>query len=198
METALTTVVGLLGGLALSIAFWYWITHRIIPTITFSDDISLLTAGIEGEQDYVRYRIKMANTSNRRAAIDVTVRVRLLYKDLPGVTKGTTTSITLPPYVDHIMCISPGKKFVVSVLPSSDWLTGHEKQFPQSIHEKVRAGASDALEELMKYRESTVLVLQVLCYDQWSGSRRYFRSKDYTYSDIKRGGFDEMRVRVEG
>lgn len=197
METALTTVVGLLGGLILSIAFWYWITHRIVPSMAFSDDISLMAAGLEGEQDYVRYRIKMANTSRRRAAIDVTVRVRLLYKNLPGVATGTTTSITLPPYADHIMCIPPGKNFVVSVLPSSDWLAGHEKQFPQSIHEKIRAGAPDALEELMKYRESTALVLQVLCYDQWSGSRRYFRSKNYTYADIKRGGFDEMRVRVD-
>jgi hypothetical protein len=66
MRDVVNATVGLLGGLLLSTAFWYFITHRLVPKIAFGEKISVL-ATAEGKV----YRIKLANVGTRRGVLDV-------------------------------------------------------------------------------------------------------------------------------
>jgi hypothetical protein len=50
------------------------------------------------------------------------------------------------------------------------------------------------LEKLLHRSFGSYVIATLLCYDEWSGARKYFESKHYTADDIKEGYFTGMSI----
>ncbi|MER7586514.1 hypothetical protein ABTW72_03160 [Micromonospora sp. NPDC127501] len=200
METFVTTVVGLVGGLLLSVAFWYFTSHIVVPSIQFHEFISKRDHRGSGKTIY-RFRIK--NPRRKRGVIDVSMQARMHYsgvslipktdKDLS--VKSNRTMLDVPLDNKHLFRLAPGARRVI-------WLDLHKMNFgnfPFTSEQKamVLNGGSAALETLFALGDDAYLRIEVLCYDEWSGSRRYYSSREYRTSEIKLGVFDGDEIRPE-
>ncbi|WP_446212212.1 hypothetical protein [Micromonospora sp. IBSANI012] len=200
METWVTTVVGLAGGLLLSVAFWYFTSHIIVPSVQFHDFISKRDHRGSGK---TVYRFRINNPRRKRGVIDVSIQARVHYLGvslIPRSDKGLNvksnrTMLDVPLDNKHLFRLAPGARRVI-------WLDLHRMNFgnfPFTAEQKavVVNGGSTALETLFALGDDAYLRIEVLCYDEWSGSRRYYSSREYRASDIKLGVFDGDGIRPE-
>lgn len=194
LESMLTTVIGLLGGVALSALFWYFITHLIVPRLAFSEQI---TKRFTVDRRPV-YELRVTNASRRRAVVDLSVTVLVISTGLkmyPG-SRGTTT-IVLPVshYAHNILRLRPRKGFrVIRLDLDKTFRTADEHHRRTFSLDKYDSESKNALEYLLSQGENGSLVVEMLGYDEWSGSRKYFQSPSYRIEDIVHGQFDGLHI----
>jgi hypothetical protein len=68
--------------------------------------------------------------------------------------------------------------------------------FPKDIHRKLNRKTL-RLEDLFASSEESYIEVQAFGYDEFSGSRKYFRSKLYRITDILEGPFDKDGLEVK-
>jgi hypothetical protein len=183
------TVAGLLGGVVLSALFWWVLAHRLVPDIQFSDGISVLP-----DPDFggVRYRVKVKN-GGRRDVIDLAIEARIRYPDRSRIRPGRsgTTSITrVPLSVERIARLRPNGNRLI-------WLDVHDAKpelIPPPIRERLVAREAGGLEALLTEFPGAHLQFQVLAYDAFSGSRKYYESQRYNAELIREGYFRGMSI----
>lgn len=60
---------------------------------------------------------------------------------------------------------------------------------------KYNSASQDGpLEYLLSQGENASVVVEMLAYDEWSGSRKYFQSPSYKIEDIVHGQFDGLHT----
>lgn len=194
LESVLTTVIGLLGGVVLSALFWYFITHLVVPKVAFSEQI---TKRFTVARKPV-YELRVTNASRRRAIVDLSVTVLVVTTGLrmfPG-SRGTTT-IILPVahYAHNILRLRPRKGFrVIRLDLDKTFRTADEHHRRMFSLDNYDSADKDALEYLLSQGEDGSLVVEMLGYDEWSGSRKYFQSPSYGIEDIVHGQFDGLHT----
>jgi hypothetical protein len=193
MEAFVTTVIGLVGGFILSGLFWYITVHIVAPRITFGDGISKLALA----DGTFRYRIRVQNVG-RRAVIDATVNVNLIYPNLRGGTIPETTStryFNVDLRASHVFRIAGGRGNRVLTFDYASFLARMQDdrvfKFLYPVAEQRR---SLTLEDMLSRTPGANIRVRVLCYDQWSGARKYFESRPYRLGDVKLGVFSGLHV----
>src|SRR5687768_1197788 len=114
MEALVTTVVGLLGGLLLSVAFWYFASHVVVPSVQFHRFISKRS---HRESGRTIYRLRINNPRRKRGIIDVTIQARIYYTGirLIPITEGgfpaiaNRTMLHIPLDNKHLFRLAPGE-----------------------------------------------------------------------------------------
>lgn len=193
MEAVITTLIGLFGGLFLSIAFWYWTVHVIRPSIEFSPDISKI---IDATGATI-YRVKLRNPSRRRGVIDLAFGVSIRYPTAairPGARASSVVSFEVVTRRDGMYRLAPRRTQLIDMDLRATLETDGARDLVAALYPVVEQRAGLDFEALLRRSPGAHVVVRVLCYDQWSGARRYFQSKNYEDSDIKSGYFDRMSV----
>jgi hypothetical protein len=193
LEPVITTVIGLLGGLALSAVFWYWTMHIIQPSIEFSPDVSRITDATGA----VVYRVKLRNASQRRGVIDLTFGVSIRYPTqatMSGARPSLVVSFGVATRNAGMYRLAPRRTHLIDMNLSETLRSDSARDIIAALFpvEVQREGLD--FEALLRRSAGAHLVVHVLCYDEWSGARRYFKSKSFVASDIKEGFFDGMTV----
>lgn len=173
------TLVGLLGGLLLSALFWYSMAHVIVPKITFGDHLALRTPA-SGER-VLRLGIR---NSGRRRAVDVKYKATIWFPGLSaaaGVPGTPGINLALSKTDDFVLPV--GRTVILTLRLEDDQILARQPV----IHalypiEAQRDGLT--LDALLSRSEGSFVVMHVLCSDDFSGSRRYFRSADLTRSNV--------------
>lgn len=194
LESVLRIVIPLLGGIALSTLFWYCITHLIVPKVAFSEQITKRFT-MDGKPVY---ELRLANASRRRAIVDLYISVLVIttgLKMFPG-SRGTTT-IVLPVshYAHSILHLRPRKGFRVIRLDLDETFRAADEYHRRTFAlDKYDPAGKNALEYLLSQGENGSLVVEMLAYDGWSGSRKYFQSPSYRTQSIVHGQFDGLHI----
>ena len=194
-ESVLLTAIGLLGGVALSALFWYFITHLIVPKVAFSEEI---TKRFTVDRKPV-YELRVRNASKRRAIVDVYVSVVIITTGLkmyPG-SRGTTTIVfPIKHYAHSILRLRPHRGFrVIRLNLDETFRTADEHHRRTFSLDKYGSTNKDGpLEYLLSQGENASLDVEMLAYDEWSGSRKYFQSPSYKLEDIVHGQFDGLHT----
>jgi hypothetical protein len=151
---------GLIGGLALSVLFWWFMTHFIVPKLVFSSGISKDTIVAP---DATIYRCKFEN-SGRRAIIDISLKARIIlprYSLRRRKAGRVNTIIDVPLDTDHLFILKPKANRIV-------WLDIHEIEISlldcleASLVDKVRGRHDGALEGLLTIRDDAYIYVQAL------------------------------------
>lgn len=188
MEAVITTLIGLVGGLALSVALWYWLTHIVSPRVVFSRRISRIRDS-DGER---RYRVKITNPARRREVIDLSYAASIEFPGLQAFDEEVASRprLDLRSSKERTFRLPPGGHTVVAVsLPDLDEL--RRSHAIRAIYPAGRDHAGLGIETLLADAAKAYVRLQVLCNDGWSGARRYFTSPEYTLELVKDGDFDD-------
>ncbi|MGY4767734.1 hypothetical protein ACXC9Q_12525 [Kribbella sp. CWNU-51] len=196
-EQLISALIGSVSGIATSYLVWWYVARRLVSKILFSDAISVRpdfsAQGIA--EGLVKYRVKIHN-SGRRAAIDLTIHamIRSASRD--------------PDAPDNVQLISLGVATVPA--PRLDAKRGrtmnlktelipeaHRRHLSEAHREALQNGKRVPLEEILQWLGPGAIVrIWVSCYDEFSGSRRVFVSKDYSEADFTSRQFESNGVKV--
>jgi hypothetical protein len=193
MEVLITNLLGFFIGLLTSFFSWWVLFHWIVPKLEFSKDISKFPA--DDDSSGYSYRIKFLNTGNR-SLVDLQVVARLSIKGLTIPRNWFTIKIPLEWNGDlkaEFPKLSPKTNRIVRLFISHAASLKVSSHIPEHIRDKARLGKL-TLEDLMALGSSSKLVIWVFGYDEFSGSRKLFKSYDYQSIDIKQGRFGRLEV----
>lgn len=192
-------LLGIAVGIGTNLIAWWILFHAIVPKIRFSSSISKTRISTEpSDKSGYRYRVKFEN-AGRRAIVDLEVNARVVVSGIGTYAKTTTQWALLPlsPNGDlryripRLRPVKPGKKLrhIIRFYLNAGVEFLSPSMFPSEIYRKVQRKRL-LLEDLMQLGDSSYLEVEVFGYDQFSGARKYFRSKLYRLDDIVEGPFD--------
>jgi hypothetical protein len=204
MSDILNLIVGIFIGIATNLFSWWILFHGFSPILRFSPSVCKTSRNpTPGNKTKYVYRVKLEN-SGKRGIIDVELMVRLRLKGLEGYPKGLSQVVYIPlgsngETTHRIPSISPAKKS--GSRPILIFCTEVQSEFrnlnnyPKHIVNKAK-GKSLLLEDVLKLSSDTFFQIIGFGYDEFSGSRKVFRSKKYTLQDIIYGNFDRDGIGV--
>ncbi|MDV7145938.1 hypothetical protein R3X27_24950 [Tropicimonas sp. TH_r6] len=176
--------LGLFGGFAVSIAFWWLINHYFVPNLEFSVEVSRSKVGFY--KSGVRHQIAIKNCG-QRDAYNVKLRVRLKIKDILNNGGKLWDFMDLSVSDSEYFILRKGSMFRIT--PLSQTTSGFSRpMFPSEIREKYEQGVL-TLDDLFSNYEEMRMFIEVIATDRFSGGAKYFRSKEYSKRDIRNGVF---------
>jgi hypothetical protein len=172
-------LVGLVGGAVLTAAFWFVTAHVVVPRIEFGEHIVRREVA-SGE---LRFRLLISNRGRRRA-VDLRYRALLQIpgvESMSGLTGSAGFRLRLLKSDDFVM--PAGRSFVLSMsLPPAEKLL--EIATIRALYPRGLPSNGLTIEDVLKRSEGAYIVMQVLCSDEFSGSRKLFLSPRYDRGKI--------------
>lgn len=199
-------ILGIVVGIGTNLFAWWMLFHAIVPKIHFSPSISKTTVSNEPyNRSGYRYRVKFEN-AGRRPIIDIEITAKVVIEGIGPYRKSTNQWIRLPLKPDgkleyrlsRLRPVKPGKKFrhIIRFYINSGSVFLNPSFFPAHVHRKAEQKRL-LLEDLLALDGQTYLEVQAFGYDEFSGTRKYFRSKLYRLDDIHEGPFDKDGLGVK-
>jgi hypothetical protein len=190
-ETILSNLIGVATGLGTSFFSWWVLFHVIVPRIQFSNKISKRKSKDHAGYDY---RVKILN-SGSRDIVGVECIARLII-DWEGKGNWKAFYIPMNPAGERKTELPKIKKngnrvllLYVSLINS----IRNRGVVPDYIKSAAEEGTL-GLEELFSLGTLSKLKVYISGYDEFSGARKVFESKFYSYKDIVDGTFDKLEV----
>jgi len=195
---------GFVLGIATNLLSWWILSHVVVPQISFSPQISKTCAHkTPCDQSGYKYRVKLEN-SGRRAAIDVEIAARLRVKGMGAFAKTNWLIVNIPLSTHgnsyRIPRILPVKESLARRHTLRLLINEAEEFRSPTYPEAIRKKAEERtllLEDLLTLGSAATLQIVVFAYDEFSGARKLFVSKEYTCSDIKEGPFLRKGLEVK-
>lgn len=174
-------ILGFILGLIASYVVWYFVVHRLVPTIVFEP--KLYAHHINDKTARSEYRIRYRN-AGRRDLIDLEFVVKLRVKGLRSEAPSIWRAIYIPVDDARIPLVQPhNKNQTRSVrLLVSEIEKKYLEVLSSEIQNDIELG-NKGLELLLGLGTFTELEVYAFCYDVFSGSRKLFRNT-YHLSDI--------------
>jgi len=172
--------------------FIWWLTFKTwTPEITFAEAISRLqtTENPSG----LKYRFKFEN-SGRRNIIDIEAIVRLRIKGLRAGFPDNWEVVYLPTSsLDYkkiaiVRPVSGSHVRPVFEIKAYDCAYFEKPIFPQATRDLAIAHQL-TVDHILDLGSETNLQVLLLGYDQFSGSRKFFETKEMSQVDIATGGY---------
>jgi len=181
-------LLGIPLGILASLLAWYILFHVIQPSIGFYGGVSKHEYENSGS-----YRIKFENIGNR-TIIDLEVFIRFRVRGI-GRFKKNWNIAELETSVKRLPILIKGGDRIVRIFPDKTEIF-LEERWGQEINDRYNAGCL-SLEDILTLGEKSQLRVYVFGFDEFSGSRRLFRSKWYQLEDICLKTFKEMPIEYE-
>ena len=190
-EIALSNLIGVATGLSTSFLSWWVLFHVIVPRIQFSKSISKRKSKDHAGHDY---RVKILN-SGRRSIVGVECIARLII-DWEGKKNWKAFYIPMNPAGERKTelpkIIKNGNRVLILYV---SLIQGIRKSGIVPDHIKLAAEeGSLELEAILSLGANAKLKIYVSGYDEFSGARKVFESRFYSYMDIVYGKFGELEV----
>ena len=195
VETITSISIGFLFGIIASLLAWWFQSHLIVPNIQFSPFIGKIPS-VENKSGY-KYRIKLEN-SGKRSVIDIEIMARLRIKgvgDFPNNWKvyyiplgdlGITFRI---PIMTRKKTKTSGHTITLDIHEVVEFKKLEKlERFPDNIKQKAKENTL-LLEDLLSLGSEANVRIEAFGFDEFSGARKFFKSKFYTIRDIKEGRF---------
>ena len=195
MRDTLSSIVGLVGGVTLSVTFWYVTRHVLVPKVEFSQKISKRFAA----DGTAAYEFQLRNRSRYRGVVDVQFTAKLVSSNVAmwNYWKGDgRIGAPIPMEIRDVPFLSRKDGFRIIRLDLQQFFETVSSHYRRAlVLENLNINSPELLESLLKVGDDTFLILEALAYDSWSGSRKYYRSPAYRIDDIVNGRFTkEMSV----
>ena len=191
MQDVLLVLLGIPVGFASSAALWFWLYRYLVPNIVFSEHIGRV--GSSRTPSGLRYRIKIMNNGNRDA-IDLTIVVRYSARGIGEITSNRS-SYKLDISANAIPRLRKGGNRIINIRPEQTDAF-QRTMFPPEIRSSKIDGKLN-LDDIMKLGTEPKIQMHIFCYDEFSGARKLFDSKEYRAEDIVRGKFDRKSLSIK-
>lgn len=196
IELILSQLVGLILGVGASFLCWWILFHKFVPKIEFSDKISILPNSLH--EKAIKYRVKIQNVGNRKvidAEFRIKLRIKALMNDMPYNWQVFNIKTKDPTPFINVSNQKDKNTFGGMILYFE---VNHDDQFlntllPQEINDKAKSKTL-TIEDVLKLPYEKELNVIVYGYDEFSGTRKMFVSKNYKEQDIQLGIFQNHNL----
>ncbi len=184
-------VFGLFGGFVVSFLFWWWLNHRMVPTIMFPEELS--------KRPYhfgkFRSRIQIAfKNTGKRSIVDIRYTVLLIINDPLKRGNNIQNIYKLNAGSGDLFILRPGSVRRIGIMPH---LSFGLKDSPLlgEIPLKLEEQSLDMDDVFQEYPDAKIKI-NVIGVDIFSNAVRVFESKMYELSDIRNGVFRGSDMRI--
>lgn len=201
VETITSISIGFLFGIIASLLAWWFQFHLIVPNIQFSPYISKIPS-VENKSGY-KYRIKLEN-SGRRSVIDIEIMVKLRIKgvgDFPNnwivnyIPLGDFGITHRIPIIIRKKTETYGHTLTLDVNEVVEFKNLERlERYPDNIKRKAKENTL-LLEDVLNLGSEANIRIEAFGFDEFSGARKFFKSKFYTIHDIKEGKFHILDIK---
>jgi len=185
-------IIGVITGLISSFLVWWFLFHFLVPKIKFSEKISKTK-----ENGKPTYKFKFENAGSRKL-IDLQINIRFRVKGLENDPNWKVISIPFSKDKNQqIPFLNPAKdkNAIRELRPLLITDAQFKDNFPTNIVEKFE-NQTPSLEDLFELGTEQRLQINIFCYDEFSGTRKLFSSKNYEKNDIVEGKFDKNSLNI--
>ncbi|MCA1606636.1 MAG: hypothetical protein LC808_05910 [Actinobacteria bacterium] len=193
MGAVITTLVGLLGGLGLSVGLWYTTYHLIVPKIRISEKV----VKRKRFNNMPTYIVGVLNAGRGRGIIDLEIFASIKYVGLqlypdshPSAAYILQIPVNLPRIVRLDSTENPYRLIQLNLVEAISMAHGGVASLLDSY--EMAADSEDIIEKLLRLGIDAYLKIDILCYDEWSGARKHYGSVHYNSSDIVLGQFRRL------
>jgi len=186
-------IIGVITGLISSFLVWWFLFHFLVPKIKFSEKISKTK-----ENGKPTYKFKFEN-SGRRKLIDLQINIRFRVKGLENDPNWKVVSIPFSkdkneqiPFLSSAKDTNAIRELRPLLITDAQF---NQDNFPPEIVEKF-GNQTLSLEDLFELGTEQRLQINIFCYDEFSGTRKLFSSKNYKRDDILEGKFDKNSLNI--
>lgn len=144
------------------------------------------------------YELRVKNASKRRGVVDLSVGVMLRATGLKMFPASRGTTVLLLPifhYAHSVLRLVPDKGSRVIRLDIDETFrvasVHHRHAFSM---DKYDPKTNNPLEYLLSQGQGGSLIVEMLGYDEWSGSRKCFESSGYGVGSIVQGQFNGLEI----
>jgi hypothetical protein len=188
-------MINILIGIICSFIAWWIVVHLITPKLRFSEVISKIKSRHVNGFDY---RIKYENYGRRRI-VDLEMNVYLNILGLSKYRKKTWEVVQLQLRDEgRLAYLEPVRKggwrrFVVIDVNNTSKFDADI--FPKEVINKFKLKELE-LEDLLRLGNESFVEILISGYDDYSGSRKVFRSKRFKLQDVKEGFFETKSLKI--
>ena len=181
LRSDLTGVRFLAIGLFLSIVasgvFWFTMTKRLKPRVSFSETITVLN-GKNGP----RYQVEIRNESKQRSIIEPIIRATFRLKNPSGMISVWNVPVSNM----NILCLRPGRQRYLDL--KFDELSSFAiSSLDRELASMLTASEAGAVEALFALESGGYLEIEMVGTDDLSGTRKYLKSSTFRANDFRRG-----------
>jgi hypothetical protein len=191
----LSTVIGIPIGILCSLAAWWILFYVIVPKIRFSPSISKISTK-EGESN-ILYRVAFQN-SGRRGIVDAEIYAKILIWSLHPEYPYNVYLFSVPLGYEKLPKIIPQKggfkHIVILNVTKIDELVSHT--FPDECILSNFEKNPNLLEDILSLGQEAYLQIYLFGFDEVSGTRKVFESKQYYVNDVVNGKFSLLSLEV--
>ena len=190
-EAWIFLLLGMSGGFLLSFVFWWWINHRLVPEISFSEELS--KRPIEYDQQEYRHQFAFKNTG-ARLIINIRIKARLVITDprKNGSLELNYYNITLSNY--EFFELEPERTIFMAPLLAQS--IGLETQILDEALTTSRRANTLTLEGVFDIYPDSFFYVQAIGTDIYSNATKVFQSKNYKRQDVRLGVFKRGSLNI--
>jgi hypothetical protein len=206
MSDVINIIIGVFVGIFTNLLAWWILFHGLSPSLRFSPSINKNSRNpTPGNKTKYIYRIRLENIGCRNI-IDLEIMARLRLKGMESYPKDLSQIVYIPlgsngETVHKIPYILPAKKngskpiLILHVEIQEEFK--NPNNYPKNIVNKAKIKTL-LLEDVLRLGKNSYLQVIGFGYDEFSGSRKIFKSRKYTLKDVQYGGFaqNEKDVRL--
>lgn len=181
-------ISGIISGILTVLILWLWRVKIFVPKLIFG---SHLCKVIKKDNKHCYYFI--FKNIGKRNIVDIVVKSFIYIQGIAEHDRKLKIGFEAPTQIRRIVL---EKKSVSAeiYLEQSDTIF-LSTDIPEYIKNKIKI-KEDSLEQLLGLGKEAYLVIIVMGSDEISGSRKYFRSKEYRIENIKKGRFERKTMEV--
>ncbi len=181
---SLDMVVGLLGGFAFSFILWWFLNHKLVPIVRFSEEVTKKPLSY-GEHRF-GYQFAVKNIG-ARSIINIRIKARLRIRDVRKTGTRYLNYYDIALLSDEIFEMKPGSMVMLSLLFNKS------KSLESPAIDARLASVYDAkqltLDDIFSIYPDAVVFVQLIGTDIYSNATKVFRSNLYSRRDVRLGRF---------
>jgi|APMed6443717190_1056831.scaffolds.fasta_scaffold92909_1 hypothetical protein len=187
------TLLGLFGGFGLSYFLWWYLNHRLVPKIEFSEELS--RRPIDYDKQAVRHQFAFKNIG-KRSIVNIRLKARIRINDprKRGVNIFNYFDIAINDNNGEIFEMKPGVMLRISVdVHKSKNLDN--PLLDNFLLQKLKT-EDITLDDIFFIYPDSVFFVQIIGTDIYSNATKVFVSKMYAKDDVRSGVFKGKELSI--
>lgn len=185
MDTAVGLIVGVPLGAFASFMAWFLVTRLLVPSLDWSDEISVTEH--PSERGRLQYRIKVRN-AGRRDVINLQIVASIKIRGPHREGSESNVIVDVPLSRTRVLSVEAGHPRLFHICAGAVPDVEVER-LPWELREALREKGDAALPDILSHRPGTHLIVRILAQDRFSGASAVLESPLYGIDSLVTGRF---------
>lgn len=175
-------LLGVFGGFALSFIFWWWVNHRLVPSISFSEELS--KRPIDYDKQRYRHQFAFKNTG-ARSIVNIRIKARLQIIDPRKRGSIIKNYFDVALSNNEVFELKPERMIRMAPMLHQSTALGSpilDERLGQALNNETLT-----LDDVFEIYPDALFYVEAIGTDIYSNATKVFQSKFYGRADVRLG-----------